>query len=77
MGFLNAAKCCTSGIDTSEVVSMGKYQMSHKKQQEDLMCERVFTFENVTIVVEPRFKTDGTETLGSVILKLIQNEVDN
>lgn len=56
---------------------MGKSQKSHKKQQEDLMCEQIFTFEKVTIVVEPRFKTDGTETLGSVILKLIQNEVDN
>lgn len=47
-----------------------------KKKQDDLTHEQRYTVEKVVFVVEPRFQTEGDRTIGSVLLKLMQYEVE-
>ena len=47
------------------------------EQQENLELEQSYTFGKTTFIVESRFRSEGIETLGSVLVKLMQNDVDD
>lgn len=52
--------------------------MSVKKQEQDILeREQRYTVGKIDFIVKPKFKSDCKETLGSVLLKLMQNEVDS
>lgn len=51
--------------------------VSNGEQQEDLEQEQSYTFGKTTFIVESRFRSEGIETLGSVLVKLMQNDVDD
>ena len=51
--------------------------ISETEQQKELEQEQSYTIENTTFIVQPKFRTDGKETIGSVLIKLMQNEVDD
>lgn len=51
--------------------------ISETEQQKELEQEQSYTIENTTFVVQSVFRTDGKETIGSVLIKLMQNEVDD
>ena len=66
-----------SSIWAPEVSSMGTDPIINtEEQQNELEQVQSYTIDKVTFVVEPRFRTTGCETLGSVLIKLMQNEVD-
>ena len=48
-----------------------------EEQQEGLEQEQSYTIGKTTFIVESRFQSEGKETLGSVLVKLMQNEVDD
>lgn len=51
--------------------------VSTSDQQNDLAQEQSYTIGKITFVVEPRFRSEGNETLGSVLVKLMQSEIDD
>ena len=51
--------------------------VSNREQQEDLEQEQSYTFGKTTFIVESRFRSEGIETLGSALVKLMQNDVDD
>ena len=51
--------------------------VSNGEQQENLELEQSYTFGKTTFIVESRFRSEGIETLGSVLVKLMQNDVDD
>lgn len=51
--------------------------MQNEQVQQELEQEQTYIVGNTTFIVEPKFRADGQETLGSVLLKLMQNEIDN
>ena len=51
--------------------------MQDEQIQQALEQEQAYMVGNTTFIVEPKFRADGQETLGSVLLKLMQNEIDN
>ena len=55
---------------------MGADSKTHNKKQDDLTYEQQYKVGKITFVVEPRFQTEGNRTLGSVLLSLMQNEID-
>lgn len=55
---------------------MGADPKPRKKKQDDLTREQRYTVEKIVFVVEPRFQNEGNRTIGSVLLKLMQYEVD-
>ena len=66
-----------SGVRALEVSSMSTVPItSIEEQQKELEQEQSYTIDNTTFIVQPRFRTDGKETIGSVLIKLMQNEVD-
>ncbi len=65
----------TTGVRAPEVMSVGTDPITHMEKQEDLFQEQQYTIGRITFVVEPRFKDTAKETLGSILLKLMQNEV--
>lgn len=65
-----------SGVYVLEVIIVGANQSPDKKKQNDLTHEQRYTIEKITFVVEPRFQTTGDRTIGSVLLKLMQYEVE-
>lgn len=64
------------GVRAPEVIIVGTDPTTHKKKQDDLTHEQRYTVEKITFVVEPRFQTEGNRTIGSVLLKLMQYEVE-
>lgn len=55
-----------------------KKQMSTlNKALDDLEIQQQYEIGNTVFIIEPSFKSDGYETLGSLLLKLMQNEVNN
>lgn len=66
-----------SGIRAPEVSVLSTVPvMSVEEQQKELEQEQSYTIEDTTFIVQPRFRTEGKETIGSVLIKLMQNEVD-
>ena len=51
--------------------------MQKGQVQQELEQEQTYMVGNTTFIVEPKFRADSQETLGSVLLKLMQNEIDN
>ena len=51
--------------------------MQNEQVQQELEQEQTYMVGNTTFIVEPKFRADSQETLGSVLLKLMQNEIDN
>ena len=51
--------------------------MQKGQVQQELEQEQTYMVGNTTFIVEPIFRADSQETLGSVLLKLMQNEIDN
>lgn len=51
--------------------------MQKEQVQQELEQEQAYMVGNTTFIVESKFRADGQETLGSVLLKLMQNEIDN
>ena len=47
------------------------------KALDDLEIQQQYEIGNTVFIIEPSFKSDGYETLGSLLLKLMQNEVNN
>lgn len=64
------------GVYVLEVIIVGANQNPDKKKQNDLTHEQRYAIEKITFVVEPRFQTAGDRTIGSVLLKLMQYEVE-
>lgn len=57
---------------------MGAVPIIHEtEQQKGFEQEQSYTIENTTFIVQPKFRTDGKETIGSVLIKLMQKEVDD
>lgn len=66
-----------SGIRAPEVSLLSTVPViSIEEQQKELEQEQSYTIEDTTFIVQPRFRTEGKETIGSVLIKLMQNEVD-
>ena len=51
--------------------------MQKEQVQQELEQEQTYMVGNTTFIVEQKFRADSQETLGSVLLKLMQNEIDN
>ncbi len=51
--------------------------IAHSKEQEELVQEQRYTVEKITFIVEPRFKTEGTRSIASVLFQLMQYEIDS
>ena len=51
--------------------------MQKGQVQQELEQEQTYMVGNTTFIVETIFRADSQETLGSVLLKLMQNEIDN
>lgn len=51
--------------------------MQNEQIQQEHEQEQTYMVGNTAFIVEPKFRVDGQETLGSVLLKLMQNEIDN
>lgn len=51
--------------------------MQKEQVQQELEQEQTYMVGNTTFIVEPKFRADSQETVGSVLLKLMQNEIDN
>ena len=51
--------------------------MQNEQVQQELEQEQTYMVGNTTFIVESKFRADSQETLGSVLLKLMQNEIDN
>lgn len=54
---------------------MGTDPIAHAEKQDNLIQEQEYKIGRITFVVEPRFKEDSKETLGSILLKLMKGEV--
>ena len=54
---------------------MGTDPIAHTEKQDNLIQEQEYKLGRITFVVEPRFKEDSKETLGSILLKLMKGEV--
>lgn len=65
------------GVRAPEVMSVGTDPNAHTEKQVELFQEQQYTIGRMTFVVEPRFKDTAKETLGSILLKLMQSEVSN
>ena len=55
---------------------MGIDPITHTGKQDNLIQEQEYKIGRITFVVEPRFKEDSKETLGSILLKIMKGEVD-
>lgn len=55
---------------------MGIKQDPNEKRQDDLTREQRYIIEKITFVVEPRFQPSGNRTISSVLLELMQYEVE-
>ena len=51
--------------------------MQNEQVQQELEQEQTYMVGNTPFIVEPKLGADSQETLGSVLLKLMQNEIDN
>ena len=51
--------------------------MQNEQVQQELEQEQTYMVGNTTFIVELKFRADSQKTLGSVLLKLMQNEIDN
>ena len=63
------------GVRAQEVMSVGTEPIAQPKKQEDLIQEQQYRIGRITFVVEPRFKETSKESLGSILLRLMQSEV--
>jgi hypothetical protein len=51
-----------------------KEKLSEKSEQNTLESTQTYTVQGKTFVVEPVFKEDATETIATVLLRLIQSD---
>ena len=56
-------------------MTVGTDPIAHTDKQDNLIQEQKYKIGRITFVVEPRFKEDSKETLGSILLKLMKGEV--
>lgn len=48
-----------------------------RNSDESVSHEQQYRIENIVFLVQPKFKNSGTETLGTVLLKLMRSETDH
>lgn len=65
------------GVRAPEVMSVGTDPIAHNKEQEDLLQEQRYTVGKITFIVEPRFQAEGNRSIASVLLQLMQCEIES